>query len=52
MEREHANDNEIVHIQASCACVCVCAHALPLSRVLDEVIKVVMATGSMGEVFA
>lgn len=50
MEREHANDNEIVHIQASCACVC--AHALPLSRVLDEVIKVVMATGSMGEVFA
>lgn len=32
--------------------VCVCAHALPLSRVLDEVIKVVMATGSMGEVFA
>lgn len=33
-------------------CVCVCAHALPLSRVLDEVIKVVMATGSMGEVFA
>lgn len=33
-------------------CVCVCAHVLPLSRVLDEVIKVVMATGSMGEVFA
>lgn len=40
------------HRLCACVCVCVRAHALPLSRVLDEVIKVVMATGSMGEVFA